>query len=614
MKIDGGFCSLATIFSVGLAAVSLLLAGMSLAGCVEPSGILCQSDRECGDDAFCNDSGKCVLLGAEGDDRSDAPEVTEVVRVEVSPAQTEVGLGLSIEMQARAFDANGQQVPGALFEWESSNSAIVSIDSRGRLEGIDLGTATITARSAVHPDIEATSHITVVERQVDSVLIEPDPLELFAGDTKIAVATAYNDAGEPIDASEAVWTVADEMVATVDTQGVVKALAPGQTQLIANIEGVEESAAIEVRRSPVDRVEISPAQPTAPVGGSVQLEATGYDGDGNTLSDRPIEWTSGDETVATVDADGLVRGMAAGSATIRAEMGVVSSHVIVTITEENHPPTAHDDSATTTEDTPVAVNVLANDSDPDGDSLSVISTTSPTQGGSAVIESDDTVTYTPPADYVGTDTFDYTISDGSATATATVAITTDPVDPANSPPTALDDSATTTEDTPVAVNVLANDSDPDGDSLSVISTTSPTQGGSTAIESDGTVTYTPPAGYVGTDTFDYTISDGTATAAATVTVTIDTDNHAPTAEDDTANADNEETITIDILSNDSDPDGDALTVTALDTSWTIGTATLNSDNTVTYAAPEEDATDRFLYTISDGNGGTDTAKVTITVD
>ncbi|MFP4598376.1 MAG: Ig-like domain-containing protein [Persicimonas sp.] len=611
MKMNGGIRSLLAVFSVGLAAVGLLLAGGSTAGCVEPSGMLCQSDKECGDDAFCNDSGKCIIRGAEGDGQSDAPEVTEVVRVEVSPAQTEVGLGLSIEMQARAFDANGQQVPGALFEWESSNSTIVSIDSRGRLEGINRGTATITARSAVHPDVEATSQITVVERQVDSVVIEPDPIELFEGETKTAVATAYNDAGEPIDASEAVWTVADEMVATVDTQGVVEALAPGQTQLIANVEGVEESAAIEVRRSPVDRVEISPAQPTAPVGGSVQLEATGYDSDDNTLHDRLTEWTSGDETVATVDADGLVRGVAAGTATIRAEMGVVSSHVTVTITEGNHPPVAGDQTASTLQSSPVDLTLRATDED--GDTLSFRLDSQPTHGALSSFDATrGTLTYTPETGFTGSDSFTFSVTDGedrSGVATMTIEVNAD-----NGAPTANDDSATTAANTPVTVNVLANDSDPDGDSLSVLSTTTSTQGGSTAIESDGAVTYTPPADYVGTDTFDYTISDGTATAAATVAVTIDTDNHAPTAEDDTANADNEETITIDVLSNDSDPDGDALTVTTLDTSWTIGTATLNSDNTVTYVAPEDDATDRFLYTISDGNGGTDTAKVTINVD
>jgi len=101
----------------------------------------------------------------------------------------------------------------------------------------------------------------------------------------------------------------------------------------------------------------------------------------------------------------------------------------------------------------------------------------------------------------------------------------------NRAPVADDDSATTPRDTPVDVPVLAGDTDPDGDTLSVESATDPAHG-STSVNADGTVRYTPDAGYTGTDTFDYTVTDGEATDTATVTVTV-TAPCGPTSYDDT---------------------------------------------------------------------------------
>ncbi len=116
------------------------------------------------------------------------------------------------------------------------------------------------------------------------------------------------------------------------------------------------------------------------------------------------------------------------------------------------------------------VTVLANDSDIDRDALSVTGATDP-PNGTAVVNGDNTITYTPDAGYNGSDSFDYTVSDGhGGTDTATVNVT---VSSENDPPSAVDDSATTPEDTAVSVTVLANDSDPDADTLGVTGATDP---------------------------------------------------------------------------------------------------------------------------------------------
>ena len=139
----------------------------------------------------------------------------------------------------------------------------------------------------------------------------------------------------------------------------------------------------------------------------------------------------------------------------------------------------------------------------DGDSLSIQSVTQGSFGTVAI--TGNTVTYTPDADYNGTDTFTYTISDGnggSDTATVTVTITGE-----NDAPVANDDAATVAEDGSVNITVLGNDTDPENDSLDV---TAVTQGanGTVTLNPDETVTYTPNANYSGTDSFTYTVSDG----------------------------------------------------------------------------------------------------------
>jgi hypothetical protein len=183
----------------------------------------------------------------------------------------------------------------------------------------------------------------------------------------------------------------------------------------------------------------------------------------------------------------------------------------------NHPPVAQNDTATTATGAAVTINVLANDSDPDGDPLTVTTVTTPAHG-SAVINAGTTVTYTPQPGFAGSDAFTYTISDGrGGTASATVAVTVNAVD---HPPVAKNDSASTTRGRPVQINVLANDSDPDGDPLKVTGVSKPPFG-IVVINADNTITYTPQAGFVGTDTFTYTISDGRGgTATATVKVTV----------------------------------------------------------------------------------------------
>ena len=276
---------------------------------------------------------------------------------------------------------------------------------------------------------------------------------------------------------------------------------------------------------------------------------------------------------------------------------------------ENNTPILNPDNATTDVGTPVTIDVLANDVDPDGDALTVTSVGDPANG-TATVNPDGTIGYSPDPGFTGTDTFTYTVDDGNGgVATSTVTIN---VGFENTPPITNPNTAETDEDTPVTIDVLANDSDPDGDPLTVTEATA--ENGTVTINPEGTITYTPNPDFNGTDTITYTADDGNGGATpGTVTVTINPVNDAPVAANDSATTDVDSAVDINVLGNDFDVDGDTLTVTSA-TPGTNGTTAINPDGTITYT-PEAGfvGLDTFEYTVDDGNGGTDTATVTVSV-
>ncbi|MEM9816029.1 MAG: Ig-like domain-containing protein, partial [Cyanobacteria bacterium P01_D01_bin.6] len=289
--------------------------------------------------------------------------------------------------------------------------------------------------------------------------------------------------------------------------------------------------------------------------------------------------------------------------------GFDNSYVIFGFNGSNATPTPIDDAFTTDEDTALTLDVLANDSDPANDPLTISSVTQPSNG-SVTINADNTLSYTPDADFNGTDSFTYQVDDGnSGRASATVSLTVNPV---NDAPVAADDSANTDQDTAVTVNVLSNDSDIDGDALNVAAV-GDAANGTVVLNGDGTVTYTPNAGFSGNDSFTYELSDGDLSDTATVEVSIGDVNDEPIAVDDSFSGNEDAAITDTVLSNDSDPDGDNLTAMLL-ADVDNGTLNFNTDGSFTYI-PDADfnGTDSFTYEISDGQL-TDTATVTLTVN
>ena len=295
------------------------------------------------------------------------------------------------------------------------------------------------------------------------------------------------------------------------------------------------------------------------------------------------------------------------------EIRSIPAEVRITVTPVNDPPTARPDSLTVNEDTSInnpnnRVNVLQNDDDPDGDALSI--TGASANNGATEISSNGNISYAPNANYSGRDTISYTVSDGNGgTAGSTVAVTVNPVPDA---PVANNDTGITVDEDSSnnVINVTANDTDADGDNLTV-SAASASSG--TAVPDGGTVRYTPPANFSGPVTISYTINDGTGlTDSATASVTVRSVNDPPVANDDTASVDEDSSNNvINVTANDTDADGDNLTVsraTAAD-----GTVTRDGGNVRYTPPPDFNGSTTINYTVSDGNGGEDSAIVRVTV-
>jgi hypothetical protein len=279
-----------------------------------------------------------------------------------------------------------------------------------------------------------------------------------------------------------------------------------------------------------------------------------------------------------------------------------------------------------------ASGLLAGLSDSQRDTLTAAVTDQP-DNGTLTLNADGSFTYAPRTNFWGTDTFQYVVNDSrgatSAPATVTLKVTAQP-----DPPVAVQDSYRTRAGTPLVVGaagVLANDSDADGDrSLRAVQVpTHPTYGtwpqhGTVTLQENGGFTYTPAAGFSGQDGFFYRVVDSTGRSSAIVPVVITVDaNRAPTAVGDPVATNEDTSIWIPcstLLANDTDPDGHALTVTGVGTSPQHGTAWLTTNPlthqpTILYRPSSNYyGPDSFVYTISDGQGGTASATVSITVN
>ncbi|EGQ9179300.1 tandem-95 repeat protein, partial [Vibrio alginolyticus] len=379
-----------------------------------------------------------------------------------------------------------------------------------------------------------------------------------------------------------------------------------------------------------------------------------------------------------------------------------STTVNVDVTPVNDAPVANDDTATTQEDTAVTIDVLPNDTDIDGDTLSIQSASVPEAQGTVEIV-DGKLVFTPAENFHGDAEITYTVTDGALTDQATVNVTVNAVNDtpvvessiadqtlaedftpysidlntafsdvdnvdgelsfsvsgnsnvnvsiengiATISPTAdwngsealtftatdpsgesvsqtvnftvapvadiVADNATVVEDTPTIIKVLGNDTFEGDDKVVSLDTNNGPANGTVSVNSDGSVTYTPNDNYHGTDSFTYIVTSGGVSESTTVNIDVTPVNDAPVANDDTATTQEDTAVTIDVLPNDTDIDGDTLSIQSASVPEAQGTVEIVDGKLVFTPAENFHGDAEITYTITDG-ALTDQATVNVTVN
>ena len=294
-------------------------------------------------------SGTATIAATSGEASGSATvTVAQVVSsVTAVPAEASfAALGDTLRMTAAAFDANGHSVEGAEFSWESGDDAVAMVDATGLVTAVANGTATIAATSG-----EASESATVTVAQVvSSVTAVPAEASFAAlGDTLRMTAAAFDANGHSVEGAEFSWESGDDAVAMVDATGLVTAVASGTATIAATSGEASGSATVTVAQV-VSSVTAVPAEASfAALGDTLRLTAAAFDANGHSVEGAEFSWESGDDSVATVDASGLVTAVASGTATIAATSGEASGSATVTVAQVVSAVAVAPDSATVLE-------------------------------------------------------------------------------------------------------------------------------------------------------------------------------------------------------------------------------------------------------------------------
>ncbi|MCS0329437.1 tandem-95 repeat protein, partial [Vibrio diabolicus] len=408
---------------------------------------------------------------------------------------------------------------------------------------------------------------------------------------------------------------------------------------------------------------------------------------GGKLVFTPAENFNGNATISYTISDGELEDEA---------------QVSVTVNSVNDAPIALNDATITEEDTSVTIDVLPNDTDIDGDTLSIESASVPSDQGQVEII-DGKLVFTPTENFNGDAEITYTVTDGALTDEATVKVTVNAVNDtpvvessiadqtlaedftpytidlntafsdvdnvdgelsfsvsgnsnvnvsiengiATISPTAdwngsetltftatdlsgesvsqtvnftvapvadiVADSATVVEDTPTIIKVLGNDTFEGTDKVVSLDTNNGPANGTVSVNPDGSVTYTPNDNYHGTDSFTYIVTSGGVSESTTVNVDVTPVNDAPVAKDDTATTQEDTAVTIDVLPNDTDVDGDKLSIESASVPKEQGTVEVVDGKLVFTPAENFNGDAEITYIVTDGQL-TDEAKVVVTVN
>src|SRR5438132_1312977 len=259
-----------------------------------------------------------------------------ITQLVVAPKNVTLQPNQTYDFVAVGFTATGDSADESV-SWSATDGSVTSSSSGkrhyGHYQDANCGAFKLAATS--NPgNLSDTAYVTVAGCTVPvaSVSVSPASATVAAGQSVQLTATPKDGNGNSLSGRTVTWSSSNTSVAIADVNGNVTGLAPGSATVTATSEGKTGTAAITVTSVPVASVTASPASASVPEGQTVQLTATPRDANGNPLTGRVLSWSSGNTSIATVNASGLVSGVVAGSATITATSEGQSGTSAITVT------------------------------------------------------------------------------------------------------------------------------------------------------------------------------------------------------------------------------------------------------------------------------------------
>ena len=270
-------------------------------------------------------------VAASAGGRSGTAEITVVpvgvATVRLAPGHLPLLVGQTRQLVAEALDAGGSVLAGRPITFSSNNPDVATVSTTGVVTARAAGGAIIVATS---DGVSAPASVTVSPVPVAAVVVRPSTQFLTPGQSAQLQVDVVDSVGQPLPGRTVLWSTSDASVATVTSTGRVTGIAMGQASIVATSEGVRDSSVVTVGPPPVNAVVVSPAQVVLVQGGTVQLITTVLDEQGQELV-RPVTYLSGDPTIATVSAGGLITGMATGDTWVAASSQGIADSALVTV-------------------------------------------------------------------------------------------------------------------------------------------------------------------------------------------------------------------------------------------------------------------------------------------
>jgi uncharacterized protein YjdB len=251
--------------------------------------------------------------------------------ITITPQLTSVPISTTVQFSATGTYGDGSTRDlSSLVTWSSSSPTVATVDINGLFTALAAGTTTITATLG---GVTQTFTVTITTPTITDIFVSPDGLTEPIGVSQQYTATADYSDGTSADLSSGItWTSSAPAIATVDSNGVVTTVGPGDVTISATYGAFSDSSTLTVVPAHLQSITVTPATPKLAVSTQLQFTATGNFDDGSTQPLTSLTWSSSNPTLMSVDVNGVATGVSAGSAIITATSGSISGTTNVTIT------------------------------------------------------------------------------------------------------------------------------------------------------------------------------------------------------------------------------------------------------------------------------------------